>query len=274
MLDNKIIKKIEDFIYSQPRSVQEIAIHLDKNWRTVDRYIDEIQKSFGTISTKVFRGGTRGALKIVYWSSVEKISNSIFQEKLEEEITKIKKKEDFSSFDIFQHVSETKKKAILSSNEKVMKALGDLFLTTEKQLFIFSGNLSFINFKNEKIDMMKIIEELVKKNISIKILCRVDIVGKENVEKILSLNSKYGKEIIEIRHKEQPLRGSIIDNKLFQVKEIKEPTGKIHELKEKISISYSIKDKEWVEWLTKIFWKMFNSSVDAHKRLKELERIK
>ena len=72
MLSSEVIKKIEDFVYEKPRSIQEIAEYIKKNWRTADRYIQEIEKNFGTISTKVFREGTRGALKIVYWSAVEK----------------------------------------------------------------------------------------------------------------------------------------------------------------------------------------------------------
>ena len=75
MLNNELIKKIEDFVYSKPRSVQEIASYIGKNWRTADRYISEIEKNYGTIATRVFREGTRGALKIVYWASVEKISS-------------------------------------------------------------------------------------------------------------------------------------------------------------------------------------------------------
>src|SRR3989344_5559122 len=110
MLDNQTIKKIEDFIYLKPRSMQEIARHIQKNWRTADRYIQEIMEEFGTISTRTFREGTRGALKIVYWSSVDKISNSLFQEKLKEEILHFKRKEDFSAFDIFQHIPEKNKK--------------------------------------------------------------------------------------------------------------------------------------------------------------------
>ncbi|MFH1308006.1 MAG: hypothetical protein ABIH72_04095, partial [archaeon] len=86
MLNSNIIRKIEEFVYTKPRSIQEISQHINKSWRTADRYIQEIEKEFGTISTRTFRGGTRGALKIVYWSSVEKISSSVFQQKLEKDI--------------------------------------------------------------------------------------------------------------------------------------------------------------------------------------------
>ena len=95
VLDPKTISKIESFVYPKPRSIQEIAECIGKNWRTADRYIEEIEKNFGTVSTRVFRGGTRGALKIVYWASVEKRSHSIFQERLEQDILSCKKKGGF-----------------------------------------------------------------------------------------------------------------------------------------------------------------------------------
>src|SRR3989344_2515980 len=111
MLSNDIIKKIENLVSQKPRSIQEIANSIGKNWRTADRYIQDIEKNFGTITTRVFREGTRGALKIVYWASVEKISSSVFQEQLEEQIMRGKTKYEFSAFDMFQHMADKNKKA-------------------------------------------------------------------------------------------------------------------------------------------------------------------
>lgn len=279
MLNPGVVKKIEEIVYQRPRSIQEIAQHIGKNWRTADRYIREIEKEFSTLSTKVFREGTRGALKIVYWASIEKISHSIFQEKLEQEIMIARKKEDFSAFDIFQHVSDKKKFAWMGNGKNEvdagrLKEFEDLLLQTKKQILFFSGNLSFINFKDKKSDIFKVLENLIKKGISMKIICRVDIAGIENVKKLLSLNFKYGKELIEIHHKEQPLRVTIIDNKIINLKEIKEPTGREHELKKKTFIFYTIKDKEWTEWLSRLFWKMFSGSIDSKKRLEEMNKLK
>lgn len=277
MLDNATIRKVEEFVFSKPRSMQEIAKFLGKNWRTVDRYIEEIKKNFGTIDTRTFREGTRGALKIVYWSSIEKVSSSIFQQKIEEEIMKAKRKEDFSAFDIFQHVKDSNKnsRVVISQKEEetAFNELSELFKKTEKQLLVFSGNLSFINFKNKNQSMLDILDGLLKKKISIKILCRVDLVGKENIEKVLSLNFKHGKETVEIRHREHPIRATIFDKRLLHIKEIKEPTGKISELDKKIFIYYTIRDREWVDWVSRVFWKMFASSIDANKRLQELNKI-
>jgi hypothetical protein len=277
MLDNQVIKKIEGFVYAKPRSIQEIAEHTGKNWRTADRYVQEIEKEFGTLATRVFRGGTRGALKIVYWASMEKASNSVFQEMLEKEIMAGKSKHDFSAFDIFQHVQSKNKRAIvertIDENSTNLKELAEILKQTKKQLLIFSGNLSWFNLKNKGFDMFKILEELVKKGVCVKIVCRVDIAGRGNVEKALSLNFKHGKELVEVRHREQPLRAIVIDNKLFRLKEVKEPTGKINELDRKMFIFYTIKDKEWAEWLSRIFWKMFSNSIAAGRRIEEMKKL-
>jgi hypothetical protein len=277
MLSKEMISKIEEFVYKHPRSIQELATHVGKNWRTVDRYVEEIQKEYGTIATRVFRGGTRGALKIVYWASIEKASSTIFQSQLEEQILKGRTKFDFSPFDIFQHVSDKHKDARVESavDEKTMTLdnLAKHLLQTKKQLLIMSGNLSFINFSDKKTDIFDVFEKLVEKGVSIKVLCRVDISGKENIQQMLSLNFKHGRNCVEIRHREQPLRATIIDNGLFRMKEIKEPTGRRKELAEKTFIFYTIHDKEWAEWLSRIFWKMFSSSVDANKRLTEISKL-
>lgn len=278
MLDNDTMKKIEDFVYAKPRNVNEIAFLLKKSWRTADRYVDEISKEFGTISTRTFREGTRGALKIVYWSSVEKVSHSVFQERLEQDIMFSKKKEEFSAFDIFQHIPDSNKKAsverAVDENSTNLKELVGVLLKTQKQLLVFSGNLSFINLKNKDGDIFKVLESLVKRGIVIKVVCRVDLVGKENIERLLSLNFKYGKELIEVRDREQPVRALVIDNNFFRIKQIMEPSGKVHELNKKIFIFYNIKDKEWAEWLSRIFWKMFSSSINAEKRLEEMKKLR
>jgi hypothetical protein len=278
MLDHETIKKIENFVYEKPRSVQEIAVHIGKSWRTADRYIEDVQKEFGTISTRTFREGTRGALKIVYWSSMEKVNASAFQEKLEQQVMSARRKEDFSSFDIFQYVDDKNKKAKVeeakTEDATNLQELKDILLSAKKQILVFSGNLSFINFHDKNIEIFDIIEELAKRNVSIKVLCRVDLTGKENIEKMLSLNFKHGKQNIEIRHSETPLRALIIDNNIIRLKEIKEPTGRKNELNKKLFIFYTIKDKDWAAWLSRIFWKIFASSISAEKRLEEMKKLK
>ncbi|MFH1331658.1 MAG: hypothetical protein ABIH63_00030 [archaeon] len=277
MLTTEVVKKIEDFVYQKPRTVQEIASMLKKNWRTADRYVNEISKDFGTLATRTFREGTRGALKIVYWASMEKASHSVFQEKLEQEIMLTRRREDFSAFDIFQHIPDKNRRASFErAFDEPYTNLGDLvgvLEKAEKQLLVFSGNLSFINLKNKDYDIFKVLEGLVKRGVMVKVLCRVDVVGKENIERLLSLNFKYGKDLVEVRHMQQALRALVIDNKMFRIKEIREPTGKVHEMSRRAFIFYTIKDKDWAEWLSRIFWNMFSSSIRAEKRLEEMKKL-
>ncbi len=277
MLDNQIIQKIEKFVSVEPRSINEISDYLQKNWRTVDRYLKEIEEEYKTISLKTFRGGTRGALKIAYLSTPERASSTRIQEELENEIMRLKRKEDFSAFDIFQNVPEKNKTAIvedeISESSTNLKELIEILKTTKKELKLFSGNLSWINLKKGKIDLFQTLEDLIKKGVKLKVLCRVDLDGIENIKKVLSLNYKYGKELIEIRHREHPLRAFVIDNNSFRLKEIREPTGKIKELDKKIFIFYTVKDKEWTEWLSRIFIKLFNTSIGSEKRLNELNKL-
>jgi hypothetical protein len=210
MLNEETVQRIEEFVFDQPRSIQEIAQHLGRNWRTADRYVEEIRASYGTISTRTFRGGTRGALKVVYWAAVEKIKGTVFQERLEQEILAARRKEDFSAFDIFQHVDAKKANATVekapSEDKTDYSELVSMLRSAKKNVLIFSGNLSFINTKTKNVDLRNELESIAKRNIPIKILCRVDLAGKKNVETALNINFITGKELVQIHHREHPLR--------------------------------------------------------------------
>lgn len=278
MLNSEVVRKIEEMVYEKPRSVAEIAEKLKKNWRTADRYVEEIVAERGSLGRRIFREGTRGALKIVYWASVEKASSSVFQEELEELIMRGRTKWDFSCFDIYQHVEAKKKDVWIGKGKdeadaRRLKSFVDLLKGAKKQILFFSGNLSFVNFSDKDINVFDVLDELVERGVSIKVLCRVSIDGEANIRKILSLNSKYGKELIEVRHREHPLRVSLIDGKVISLKEVVLPMDREKELKRKTFIFYTIRDAKWGEWLGKIFWKMFMGSVGSGKRLKELESL-
>lgn len=278
MLNQQTIQQIESFVKEQPRSVNEIATQLKKNWRTIDRYLQQIEQDLGSIKLKTFRGGTRGALKIAYSTPVDQISSTTVQKQLEKEIFSTKNKQDFSAFDIYQHIPKNKKsvwtkKGLDESDAGRLKEYKELLLKAKKQIMFFSGNLSFINFKDKNIKIFDILEELIKRNIKIKVICKVDYTGIKNIEKLLSLNHKYAKDLIELHHSNQPLRATIIDDKYINLKEEKNPTQRKDELKQKTFIFYTINDKDWAGWITKIFFKMFNQSIDSKKRLEELNEI-
>jgi hypothetical protein len=282
MLEESIIKKICSFVKIKPRSIDEISKHINKNWRTTERYVQKIEKEQGILSTRIFREGTRGALKIVFWNAIEDIHSLSFQDELCEEIMKWKDKVDFSPFDIFQYVEKNKKR-IYIENKKInpeleiseKRDLVGILRKTEKQLLIFAGNLSFINAKQGNLKMIEVIRELAKKGISIKIIARVSLIGSENIKKLLSINKELGKDMIEIRHRYQPLRAMILDNKLVMMREVKYPEYYLPgELKQKIAILYDLFDKNWIEWLQKVFWKMFSTAMPCQKRLDEIKNIR
>ena len=278
VLKQETTNKIKKFVYEQPRTIQEISKLINKNWRTADRYVEQISEEDGSISAKIFRGGTRGALKIVFWNNSEKIYSSRFQEKLLERILTSRNKDDFSPFDIYQYVDASKRNAFVEKQEyeakKVRQDLFKLFKGAKKQIFIFSGNLSWANLKQGGENILDVLEELAKRNIEINILTDVNPTSLENTEKVLGINERIGKELIKVRHGQQPLRAFVMDEKLVRFKDVKyNESYKKNGLKKNIYIFYEIFDKEWIAWVKQVFWHMFNPAILAEKRVKDLRSI-
>src|SRR3989339_140446 len=282
VFDAIISKKITDFVKGKPKTIQEISQHIKKNWRTAERYVEKIEKESGTLSTRIFREGTRGALKVVYWNTIEDMHSLSFQEEIYDTIMDAEVKESFSPFDIYQHVDEKNKKVFLQDISKLNpevditehEDLVGLLRKATKQVYAFSGNLSWINAKQGKTKILDVVRELVKRGVSIKVVARVSMVGADNAKKLLAINKETGRDLIEIIHRRQPLRALMIDNKVIRLREIKSPEYYAPgELKKKVEIFYEIFDKEWIEWIQKIFWKMFSTGMPAEKRIKEIENI-
>ena len=282
VLSTQTTKKICDFVLSKPRTVQEISELIKKNWRTAERYVERIEEETGSISTRVFRGGTRGALKIVYWNHIDVMESTSFQGELFEKIMQGRRKPDFSPFDIYQFVSSKKKKVFIEdvsgiNPETQINEEQDIigFLKqASKKILVFSGNLSWITAKQGDKKVMDTLRELTDRNVSIKIVSRISMIGADNAKKLMTLNKYSGKELIEVRHRYQPIRAMIVDNKVARFREVREPgyydPG---ELDKKIEIFYEIYDKDWVDWLQKVFWKMFSNALPAQKRITEIEKI-
>src|SRR3989344_5493605 len=259
-------------IQQKPRTVQEIAEIIGKNWRTADRYIELITQETGLIATRVFREGSRGALKVVYWNALERAKGSAYQERLLDKILQGKRKEDFSPLDIYQFVDPNNRKAFIETTEfsQQQQIRFDYLLSqVQQQVLFFSGNLSWVELGP---NMHKVLEDLAKKKIRIKVLTRVDISSQKNTEEMLSLNQRVGWDAVEIRHCEQPLRAIIIDDQFASIKEVMNPLY-CRELKEKTFLFYLIQDTEWIQWLQKIFWHLWGQSIDAGDRLKALDSI-
>ncbi len=265
VLDSKTVDQIKAFVYQKPRTIDEIARMLKKNWRTADRYVREIVERTGTIGVRTFREGTRGALKIVYWENLEKIYSTKVQEQIFKRLEIGINKTDFSPFDIYQYIHEENRSAEVNKPWDIPKILNN----AKQEVLVFSGNLTFLNNK-----ILRVMEKLADNGCYIKVLCRIDIVSAKNVERILSINDRIKKELIEVRHLEQPLRAFVIDSNISYFREIRIPSIRDEELKTPMEIYYEINDKDWSEWLKNLFFKKFQSAIPAQKRLEDVETIK
>ena len=280
MLNTEITKKINDFVYAKPRTVQEIALFLKVNWRTADSYVEKIAKEQGTLLTRTFREGTRGALKIVFRNSIENLAASDAQERLLKQIESGRKKEDFSPSEIYQYVdAKARKLKILNekdySSEENFNDFTDLLRGAASQILFFSGNMTFSNIATHDKKILSILEELAKQKVSSKVLTRVELAGLKNVQNVLALNRKVGWNAVEVRHAFQPLRTTIIDNKVAVFKEVLDPKNfEKDELKEKTHLLYYIYDPDWIAWLQKVFWHIYRPAVDAKQRIDFLESFK
>lgn len=278
VLDKKTIKKISEFVYSKPRTIDEVSKFIGKNWRTADRYLRQIGDEEGTVSLRTFREGTRGALKIAFWNNIEKIHSSSFQQKLFSQIEYGRTKNDFSHFDIYQYVDDKKKNAFIEyrtdKNIAINQNLVSFFKSAENQILRFSGNNSWINLIENSKKLIRETEKIAESGIKMKILSRVEIPALENVKKLLAINDRIGKEMIEIRHCYQPLRGFIIDDKIARFRdEIDQSLYRKDELKGEKAVFYEISDEEWVSWLQKVFWNLFRVSIPAKKRIDDIKKI-
>jgi len=275
MLTDKIQKSIISFVSIKPRTVQEVAQFIHANWRTADRYIEKIAEETGSIASRTFREGTRGALKIVFALNAN-VSGTEFQERLLQRILQGRTKDDFSPFDIYQYVDEHKRKAFieLQGEVNIEQDIVKLLRSAKESILIFSGNLSWANAIQGKTKVVDVLAETAER-IPVKVLTRVDIASLKNISKVLHINESLGRHAIEMRHAEQPLRCIVVDGVQARFKEEKIPeVYRKGELDEKTSIFYDILDEEWVEWIRKGFWKMFSTAVPAERRIKTLESIK
>jgi hypothetical protein len=274
-----ITNQIKELVYKKPRSISEIALALDKNWRTIDRYVEQIMQNSGELKTTTFRGGTRGALKIVYWNNNEHIYASDVQKELFAKIELGIEKTDFSPLDIYQYIASEKRTAYyeeISDESKYQYRLENIityFENTNREILIFVGNLRFLNFKIKQKTILQHLENCVKRGVSIKIITNVNIIDKENVSNLLSLNIGLAQPLVVIKHAIFPLRCYIFDDSVVRFSETVTGDGRLGHPKIKIACYYELRDTEWILWLQKIFWKEFQKSIPANMRIETLQTI-
>ena len=82
-----------------------------------------------------------------------------------------------------------------------------------------------------------------------------------------------GYDAIEVKHIEQPLRGFIFDEKVRLIEEKRKENYNGEEISEDLVLAYDIYDKDWVDWLEKVFFSLHSNSLPAENRIKDLEKI-
>lgn len=271
MLDKKEIEKIIKIVKKEPQTVQDIAKYIKKSWVTTNTYLKKIKEDTGLINIKTFRKGTQGALKIVYYCNTDGESGDELKNELLKQIKHARRKTDFDMFEIVQHIENNKKNIKIEEydeTKETTKEIAKILRKAQETVYIFSGNLSFLN---QDQTIPKIIEELIKQKVIIKILCRINIASLNNIAQINHLLKKYPGQI-EIKHSFQPLRGFVIDEKIawFKCEEtLKE--YKPGELQKNTRIIYEIIDKEWIHWFERVFWNIYRNAIDYQERKKQIE---
>ena len=270
-------EKIVAFVRQEPRTVLDVAHLLGKSWLTADSYVRQIAERTGLMSVKVFRPGSPGALKLVYYNHAESLSGDDVKQELYLQIKAGRRKSDFDFFEVFQFVPEKGKKAFaeeFSDEDSPSKLpLAQFLLRAEHTLTCFSGNMSFLPRKEGKRDIASVFEELLERKVRIRVLCRLNVATLANIGRISHLLKKYP-EHIEIRHCYQPLRGYIIDDSAARFKsEETLQQYRAGELRKNTRVFYEISDTEWVSWLQKVFWNLYRTSIDYKEREEQLSKL-
>lgn len=276
-LTQKDIDRIIKFVKTEPRTIQDISRLIARSWVTADSYVQQVKERTGMVNIKTFRKGSQGALKLVYYNYAESLTGDDVREELYDHIRGARQKQDFDFFEIFQFVSDKKKKVFYDEYEEDQPSpsqkLVQLLRQTESSLLCFSGNMSFINTREGKTGILDVFEELVKRKVRIKVLCRVNVASLNNISKLSALLKKHP-GYIEIRHRYQPLRGFIIDDDIARFKNDETLQNyKEGELNKDMHIFYEIYDGEWISWLQKVFWNLYRPSIDYNTRVKQFERF-
>ena len=255
-------------VKKEPRTIQEISKLIGRSWVTTDTYLKQLKDKTGLISIKTFRKGSQAALKIVFYNYSESVSSDEVKDELFAKIRAGRAKPDFDFLDIYQFAKS--KKAHVEHGKEAPNAVITAIRSAQGNFLSFSGNLSFLNLKG----VLEEIEAALKRKVSVKIICRVNLASLSNLSKLNILLQKYP-ESLEVRHSYQPLRGFIVDGKLARFKQTEKAADyKEGELAKDTNIFYEIHDEELVSWLEKVFWAIFRTSIAADERVKELKRLK
>ncbi|MAF99453.1 MAG: hypothetical protein CMH61_02470 [Nanoarchaeota archaeon] len=261
-------RKILNFIASEPRAMSEIAQHIEKSWKTADKYVQLLKENNPNVLVKVFRKGSHGALKVAFLKSMMKKSSDQIKDKFFNEFLRGKKKHEFDVLDFYSHLKTDDKNMIIEQfkyeNVSECQNLVELLRSCDSVLRCLSGNLSWINMEENGVRIIDVLQELVNRGVEIKVLCRIDAASMRNIYRLRSLGD------IKFRHVRHPLRGFIVDQKVFRLKEEMRSTRyRDGELNNNLRIFYDVAEPEWVQWMGNIF----NYSFDNSMNLESYEEV-
>ncbi len=270
-------EKIVAFVRQEPRTVLDVARLLGRSWLTADSHVRQVAERTGLVSVKVFRQGSPGALKLVYYNHAESLAGDDVRQELYLQIKAGRRKQDFDFFEVFQFVPDSGKRAFAEEFTDEGSAsklpLAPFLLRAEHTLTCFSGNMSFLPRKEGKKSVAEVFGELLGRGVRIRVLCRLNVATLANIGRISHLLKKYP-ELIEIRHCYQPLRGYIIDDSAARFKS--EETLQQYrpgELRKNTRVFYEVTDAAWVGWLQRVFWNLYRSSIDYRSREEQLAHL-
>lgn len=274
-LTAELAQQIVSFVKQEPKTIQEVSLAIGKSWVTTEKYVSLLSTTSGELKMKTFRKGSRGALKLVYWTGHQTLQSDKAKELLFESILAGKRKPDFDVVDIFQFVPKNKRTAsvIIPGTTKGSNHF-DILSKATSQILFFAGNLSFLTEKQSGKKILKLFESLLEQGVVIQILSRVNVGTLRNIEALKSLLAQYPEQL-SIRHAYQPLRGSIIDGELVRLYgEEQKVQNKQGELRDDVMVAFDIDDDVWVKWLEQLFWHYWKQSIDYKERIIVLDTIK
>lgn len=272
MMKRKDIETIVEFIKKEPRTIDEISKLINKSWVTTNKYILQIisENPEMPIKIKILRKGSYSSLKIIYFNNLEKTSIEELKERLYGDIKKARYKTEFDFMDIFQYIKDDKKRLFADPDNKNIRDNEKIVLnlkSAQNEIYIFSGNLSFINKKG----VLEEIEDCLKRKAIIRIIARINFATADNLNKLRKLVNKYPK-FLYIKHHYQPLRGVIIDSNFARFTE-KLLFSINDDVSEDRIYNYEIYDSDWIDWFKDIFWNIFRVSANYLDRLNEIKKI-
>lgn len=270
-LDEEGKRKIIDALKCEPLSVQEISKIIGKSWVTTNTYLEKLGRDTGLIDIKVFRKGSHGALKVVYYKHLVR-NNDLVKKSLYTQIRNSRIKQDFDFMELYQFVADDKKKTDVDKYQtEFLGHMRTLYNSAKHSILCFSGNLSYVGLEENDIKMLDIIESALKRKVSVRIVARLNVSTLKNWKKIEHLLKKY-EGLFEVRHAYHPLRGFIIDQNAARFKN-DECNYDRKELSQDMRFFYEIYDSDWIMWLQDVFWDYYNSALDGAQRIKELDKV-